>query len=127
MKKLLLAALICAPLLATAEPFTYKGVQLGSTVESFKEALPFYGMCTSTSCTYMRQACSSGSGGWFTADACSNGTSFGGQQIDYGRAEFIDGKFSLAYLKFRSDGMDGIAKALEEKYGAPTEIDATPI
>lgn len=112
------------------ERFTYKGIKLGASIDEFQAALPYY-RCAANTCTYLLDSCapfpSTGSSDDVTKrfSECLDGTSYGGERINYGRASFIDGKLARIYLT--SSEMDLIDNALLEKYGKPASVDNTPV
>ena len=129
---LTLLAALAVPLAAQAEDFSYKGVNLGASMEEFQAALPLY-QCKDDACTYTRDSCAPtymrGGAAAFEQKLaeCREGTSFGGGMVNYGRAKFIDGKFSSLYLIFPIAHARVVGDALEEKYGKPATVDAKPV
>ncbi|ABX36745.1 hypothetical protein Daci_4114 [Delftia acidovorans SPH-1] len=133
MKNLIIAAAFAAcSLTALADDFSYKGVSLGASMEQFQAALPLY-QCKDDACTYTRDSCAPtymrGGAAAFEQKLaeCREGTSFGGGMVTYGRAKFIDGKFSSLYLIFPIAHARVVGDALEEKYGKPATIDTKPV
>jgi len=133
MKKVLIAAALAAcSCMVMADDFSYKGVKLGDSMEQFQAALPLY-QCKDDACTYIRDSCAPtymrGGAAAFEQKLaeCREGTSFGGGMLNYGKAKFIDGKFSSLYMIFPIAHARVVGDALEEKYGKPTTIDTKPV
>lgn len=141
MRKLWLAASVAAAMLASghassAEPFSYKGVRLGDTVETFTSKLPDYS-CKGTACTFSMDLCRGSSVGILDkavldayvkrGDDCRNRTSFGGSLVTNGRAEFRDGVLVSVSLTLPTSHVERLGEVLATTFGDPASTDSTPI
>lgn len=134
MKRLFISAALMGTIFLanaqTPESFSYKGVKIGDSLDSFQAALPYF-KCSSSECTYSAASCemdlkAKGSGDTTrNFDTCMNANSYGGAFITFGMAKFHEGKLSEIYLT--SPWMSRINSALVEKYGQPSSIDNTPV
>ncbi|MFN9476357.1 hypothetical protein, partial [Acidovorax sp.] len=117
---------------AYADPFSYKGVKIGDSLEEFQTALPGY-VCNDSRCTFDPRKCeerlAAKEGGDISSriKACADGSSFGGAPVKDGHVVFIDGKLAYLRLSIESVFLDMAAgPALETKFGRPQSIDETP-
>lgn len=118
--KLLIAALALSLSYGAiaAEPFSYKGVRLGDSIDLVKEKLPTY-RCNQNSCEYSMAICV----GATTREACDASASIGGVWIKNGFIKLRDSQVSEVILLIKTDLAQTTAEAIVQAYGLPVSTE----
>lgn len=123
----LLLLFVYSNLYAASEDITYKGLELGASIERYKTALPDHECLSDYSCDFYLEECFKKTIGTNRVKDCMDRNSFGGLAPNQVTTYFHEKKLARYIMSFSSNSFMFLIEALTSKLGEPTSLEDFPV
>jgi len=114
------ATLLIAQPAVAQEPLTFKGLEIGSSVERFMEIAPGARCIASRCFVFVSSECKMGRGTTEDFMACRKRYSYGGHIPLSITGTFDENKLVSVYVKISERSFEGLLVAMQERFGPPS-------